>query len=668
MALSPPAAESAGAEPAPVDPMPVGTTPVDPAPVASSASPHDAHPHPHAHGPLWPLALAALGVVFGDIGTSPLYAIRECFHGPHAVAVTYDNVVGVLSLIVWSLIVVISVKYVLFILRSDNNGEGGILALTALISPHGHRAHAGRAKLILLGLFGAALLYGDGVITPAISVLSAVEGLRLVAPTIEPFLLPLTVGILIGLFAFQRRGTAGVGAVFGPVMLLWFFVIAVLGVRNVVAEPSVLWAINPLYAVRFFIANGYHGFVILGTVFLVVTGGEALYADMGHFGRRPISAAWFALVLPCLLLNYAGQSALLVARPAAAAEHPFFQLAPTWAIAPLVILATFATVIASQALISGAFSLTMQAIQLGYSPRLDIRHTSSDARGQIYIPAINWALMVACIAVVLGFRSSSNLAAAYGIAVTSTMAITTALFYVVLRERWGWSPVSAGALCGLFLTVDLAFLGANVLKVLHGGWFPLLMAGVIFGLMTTWHTGRRLLSFRLAAASKPLGDFLDRTERTSVTRVPGTAVFLHSNRHGTPPALIQNVRHNHVLHARLIVVTVVTEDVPTVEPATRAALEHLRENAWRVVLSYGFMEQPNVPAALAAIDAPDWTFEADAATYFLSREKILPSRRPGMALWRDYVFAWLSRNASGATFYFGLPPAQVIELGTQLPI
>ena len=628
----------------------------------------DAPAHPPAHGPLLPLALAALGVVFGDIGTSPLYAIRECFHGPHAVAVTYDNVVGVLSLIVWSLIVVISVKYVLFILRADNHGEGGILALTALISPHGHRAHHGRAKLILLGLFGAALLSGDGVITPAISVLSAVEGLGILTPTFEPYVLPLTVGILIGLFAFQRSGTAGLGAVFGPIMLVWFLVIAALGVRNVIAHPSVLWAIDPLYAVRFFAANGYHGFVILGTVFLVVTGGEALYADMGHFGRRPISAAWFVLVLPCLLLNYLGQGALLVARPGAAAEHPFFQLAPPWAIAPLVVLATFATVIASQALISGAFSLTMQAIQLGYSPRLDIRHTSRDARGQIYIPAINWALMVACIAVVLGFRSASNLAAAYGIAVTSTMAITTTLFYVVLRERWGWSQGRAAVLCGVFLTVDLAFLGANMLKLLHGGWFPLLMAALIFGLMTTWHTGRRLLSFRLAAASKPLGSFLARIDGAAITRVPGTAVFLHSNRHGTPPALIQNVRHNRVLHARIIVATIVTADVPTVDPTARAALERLRDDVWRVVLSYGFMEQPNVPAALAAIDAPGWAFDADEATYFLSREKILPSRRPGMALWRDYVFAWLSRNASGATYYFGLPPAQVVELGTQLPI
>lgn len=622
----------------------------------------------HAPGPIGPLALAALGVVFGDIGTSPLYAIRECFHGPHAVPATYGNVLGVLSLIIWSLVVVISVKYVGFILRADNHGEGGILALTALISPHAHRAQRGRAKLILLGLFGAALLYGDGVITPAISVLSAVEGLRILTPTVEPFLLPLTVGILIGLFAFQRRGTAGVGAVFGPVMVVWFVVLAALGVWNVVAAPSVLWAIAPSYGVRFFVANGYHGFVILGTVFLVVTGGEALYADMGHFGRRPITLAWFALVLPCLLLNYLGQGALLVARPEAAAEHPFFQMAPGWAIAPLVILATFATVIASQALISGAFSLTMQAIQLGFSPRLDIRHTSPDARGQIYIGAINWALMTACIIVVLGFKSSSNLAAAYGIAVTSTMAITTALFYVVLRERWGWSKAAAGALCSVFLAVDVAFLGANALKLLHGGWFPLLMAALIFSLMTTWHTGRRLLAIRLAASTKPLARFLENVDRSPVTRVPGTAVFLHGNRHGTPPALIQNVRHNRVLHARLIVVTVVTEDVPAIEPSARAALDHLRDDVWRVVLSYGFMEQPNVPEALAAADAPGWTFEAAKATYFLSRERILPSRRPGMALWRDHVFAWLSRNSTGATNYFGLPPSQVVELGTQLPI
>ncbi|MFN8423246.1 MAG: potassium transporter Kup [Anaerolineae bacterium] len=640
--------------------------PVQPTPAAAATAPHE--PAAHGHGPLGPLALAALGVVFGDIGTSPLYAIRECFHGPHAVAVTRGNVIGVLSLIVWSLVVVISIKYVVFILRADNRGEGGILALTALISPLGRRAPAGRSRLILLGLFGAALLYGDGVLPPAISVLSAVEGLRIITPTVEPLLLPITVGILIGLFAFQRSGTARVGAVFGPIMLVWFGVIALLGVRAVMAQPDVLWAVNPMHAVRFMSVNGFHGFVILGTVFLVVTGGEALYADMGHFGRRPIALGWFALVLPCLLLNYFGQSALLLARPTAAAEHPFFQLAPGWAVVPLVILATCATVIASQALISGAFSLTMQAIQLGYCPRLDIRHTSADARGQIYIGAINWTLAAACVLVVLGFRSSSSLAAAYGIAVTSTMAITTALFYVVLRERWGWSRARAGALCALFLTVDLAFLGANALKVFAGGWFPLLLASVVFGVMTTWHTGRRLLAIRLAASSKPIRDFLEKIDRSTVTQVPGTAVFLHSNRHGTPPALIQNVRHNRVRHARIIVVTVVTVDVPTIEAAERPSLEHLGDADWRVTLSFGFMEQPNVPAALAAIEAPGWTFDPSAVTYFLSRERVMPSRRPGMARWREALFAWLSRNALGATYYFGLPPTQVVEFGTQLPI
>ncbi|MEO8083943.1 MAG: potassium transporter Kup [Ardenticatenales bacterium] len=622
----------------------------------------------HGHGPIGPLALAALGVVFGDIGTSPLYAIRECFHGPHAIAITHGNVFGVLSLIIWSLIIVISIKYIVFILRADNHGEGGILALTALISPQRRRTPTARTRLILLGLFGAALLYGDGVITPAISVLSAVEGLRIITPTVEPFLLPITIGILIGLFAFQRRGTASVGAVFGPVMLVWFAAIAVLGLRAVIGQPSVLAAVNPYFALRFMVANGYHGFVILGTVFLVVTGGEALYADMGHFGRRPIALGWFALVLPCLLLNYFGQSALLLVRPEAAAEHPFFQLAPDWAVVPLVILATCATVIASQALISGAFSLTMQAIQLGYCPRLDIRHTSADARGQIYIGAINWTLAAACVLVVLGFRSSSNLAAAYGIAVTSTMAITTALFYVVLRERWGWSRLRAGVLCSLFLTVDVAFLGANALKLFAGGWFPLLLAALVFTVMTTWHTGRRLLSLRLTASSKPMKGFLEKIDHSAITRVPGMSVFLYSNPHGTPPALIQNVRHNRVRHEHIVVVTVLTADVPSIEPSDRPSIERLGDTDWRVQLSFGFMEQPNVPKALAEIQSPGWAFEPGSATYFLSRERVIPSSRPGMAHWREVLFAWLSANALRATYYFGLPPTQVVEFGSQLPI
>ncbi len=635
---------------------------------AGGATPTAAGHRPH-HGPVWPLALAALGIVFGDIGTSPLYALRECFNPAHGVAATAANVLGVLSLIVWSLVIVISIKYVGFILRADNQGEGGILALIALISPRHDKAHRWRGRLILLGLFGAALLYGDGVITPAISVLSAVEGLAVLAPSVDHnLLLALTVGILIGLFAFQHRGTASVGAVFGPIMLLWFAVLALLGVAAIADAPAVLAAVNPLHGARFFAANGFHGFVILGSVFLVVTGGEALYADMGHFGARPIRLAWFALVLPCLLLNYFGQGALLLVDPAAAAAHPFYQLAPGWALAPLVMLATCATVIASQALISGAYSLTMQAIQLGYSPRLDIRHTSAEARGQIYIGAINWALLAMCIAVVLGFRTSSNLAAAYGIAVTSTMAITTALFYAVLRERWGWSQGRALALCAVFLVIDLAFFGANLLKLFHGGWFPLVVAGGVFAILTTWHTGRKLLAIRLAASTQPLRTFLAEADAKAVARVPGTAVFLYSNARGTPPALIQNLRHNQVLHRQIVVVHVDTADVPYLPVGARTAVERLRDDVWRVTIRSGFMEQPDVPRGLAAVEAPGWSLDPRSVTYFLSRERIIATRRPGMAVWREHLFAWLSRNAQSATYYYGLPPAQVVELGTQLPI
>jgi KUP system potassium uptake protein len=494
------------------------------------------------------LGLGALGIVYGDIGTSPLYALRECFHGPHAISVTPDNVLGVLSLVFWSLVIVICLKYLLFVLRADNRGEGGILALMALARPEKGKVGSGRL-LVLMGLFGAALLYGDGMITPAISVLSAVEGLRVATPALERFVEPVTVAILIGLFLVQRRGTARVGAVFGPVMLLWFLSIAVLGLHELLREPRILAAVDPLRAASFFARNGWHGFLILGTVFLVVTGGEALYADMGHFGARPIRLVWFALVLPCLLLNYFGQGALLLSDPASA-ENPFYRLGPEWALYPMVGIATAATIVASQAVISGAFSLTRQAVQLGFAPRLLIEHTSERHIGQIYVPTVNTLLMLATIGLVLGFHSSSNLAAAYGVAVTATMAITTVLLIQVARLRWGWSRLRAWLL-GLFLLVDLAFLGANVLKIPYGGWFPLVVAAGVMTLMTTWRTGRRILNERLRRETMPLDRFLSANLET-IVRVPGTAVYLTRTPEGIPPALLHNLKHNRVLHERVV--------------------------------------------------------------------------------------------------------------------
>ena len=617
---------------------------------------------------LFVLALGALGVVYGDIGTSPLYALRECFHGPHAVAPTPANVLGVLSLITWSLIVVVSIKYLVFVMRADNRAEGGILALLALAVPPRSERSRRQWTLTALGLFGAALLYGDGVITPAISVLSAVEGLEIAAPALEPYLIPITVAILIGLFLVQHRGTAGVGAVFGPIMVVWFLVIGWLGLASLVNNPGVLAAVNPLHGAEFFLRNGWMGFLVLGAVFLVVTGGEALYADMGHFGKRPIRLAWFALALPALLLNYYGQGALLLQEPGAA-EHPFYHLAPAWANLPLVLLATAATVIASQALISGAFSLTRQAVQLGYSPRVTVEHTSEREIGQIYIPSLNWALMLACIGLVLGFRSSSALAAAYGIAVTGTMAITTVLFYEVARHRWGWPKPAIAALALFFLVIDLAFFGANVVKIVQGGWFPLLVGAFVFTLLSTWKRGREVLAARLTALSLPLEDFLASLLRHPPTRVPGTAVFMHSGARGTPPALLHNLKHNQVLHTQVVLLTVTTEEVPYVAEEERAQAEPLGHGFFRVLLRYGFMEDPAVPKALERVQAPGLSLRPPETTYFLGRETLIASRRlGGMALWRERLFAWMARNATTATAYFCLPPNRVVELGAQVEI
>ena len=615
---------------------------------------------------LFPLTLTALGVVYGDIGTSPLYAMRECFFGSHSVPPTHENVLGVLSLIIYSLLIVISIKYIAIVMRADNQGEGGILALTALV-PAANGNGPRWPLLVLMGIFGAALLYGDGMITPAITVLGAVEGLKVATPLFEPYVVPIAVVILIGVFAIQKHGTHSVGRLFGPIMVVWFLVIAALGVVSLAEQPAVLGAVNPRHAVAFFSAHGWHGFAVLGAVFLVVTGGEALYADMGHFGKRPIRIAWFTLVLPALLLNYFGQGALLLTNPAAA-EQPFFLLAPAWAVLPLVGLATAAAIIASQALISGAFSLTRQAIQLGYCPRLDIEHTSSHEIGQVYVPQVNWALMISTIAIVIGFGSSTALAAAYGIAVTLTMVITAVLLHVVATERWGWPRPVAVLVSGSFLTIDLAFFGANALKIAHGGWLPLVIGAVLFTLMTTWKTGRKVVAQRLTARAVPLEEFLARVVERPPARVPGTAVFMTAQPRGTPPALAHNLRYNKVLHEHVVTLMVATRPVPHVPRKEQIAVRPLGQGVFDVVVRYGFMEDPNVPEALKLARAQGLEIGDEDITYFLGRETLIVTQSPGMATWRERLFVLMARNAVRATAFFRLPPERVVELGVQVEL
>jgi KUP system potassium uptake protein len=613
------------------------------------------------------LVIGALGVVYGDIGTSPLYAMKECFHG-HALKPTPDNVLGVLSLIVWTLIVIISVKYLTFVMRADNEGEGGIIALMALVRPKsGAASYAGAAVLVLLGVFGASLLYGDGVITPAISVLSAVEGLEIVTPYLKPWVVPITIAILIGLFSVQTNGTARVGRIFGPIMLAWFFTLGALGAYNLVADVSILKAVSPHYGVLFLLRGGTHAYFVLGSVFLVCTGGEALYADMGHFGKTPIRYAWFGLVLPALLLNYFGQGALFLTNPKAA-ENPFFGLAPHVMVLPLVILATCATVIASQALISGAFSITRQAIQLGYAPRMAIKHTSSEEIGQIYINAVNWALLVGCIATVIQFGSSARLAAAYGIAVCTTEVITTVLGFVVSRKLWGWSlPVAIGV-WGTFLCVEMAFFGANLSKLAEGGWFPLTLGAAVFGLMTTWNRGRAILSERLRDQSITWDIYQRVIEEDKPLRVTGTAVFMTADIERLPPALLRNTVHNKVVHQQVVLATVLVEEVPHVQSDRRAECQEMGHGFWRVIIRYGFMDTPNVPRALEACKGHGLEMSLEETTFFLGRETVLATEQPGMAIWREKIFAFLSTNAQSATTFYRIPPGQVIEIGAQIEI
>jgi KUP system potassium uptake protein len=617
------------------------------------------------------LALGALGVVYGDIGTSPLYAMRECFGGHHPLPVTPANVLGVLSLFIWSLILIVSVKYLVFVMRADNKGEGGILALMSLAFPERRALGIGLSRtgrvMVGLGLFGAALLYGDGMITPAMSVLGAVEGLNVLTPKLGTWVVPITVAILAGLFLAQSAGTGAVGRVFGPVMIVWFVVVGLLGAVWLARSPGVLAALNPWHGLRFLVEGGWKVFPVLGSVFLAVTGGEALYADMGHFGRRPIRQAWFALVLPALVLNYLGQGALMLSDPGAAA-NPFYNMAPKWALIPLVVLATAAAVIASQALITGVFSLTMQGIQLGYIPRLVVEHTSERERGQIYMPQVNLALAVACLALVLEFRSTTNLAAAYGIGVTLTMAIDTVLFYFAARRLWGWSWWMGALVCVPALVIEQAFFGANALKITHGGWVPLVVGAGLFTLMVTWKRGRQLLGQRMRSSAIPADKFIESVERRQPPRVEGTAVYMAGNSDGTPLALLHNLKHNKVLHRRIIFLTVGVDEDPRVPDEERVEIEKLTLGFWRVRARFGFFEEPNVPLVLGLCEKQGLEFKETETTFFLSRETVLPSKRGGMALWRERVFALMARNAQSATAFFRLPANRVVELGMQVEI
>jgi KUP system potassium uptake protein len=630
------------------------------------------HAHPGHHGEATgttaaALMLAALGVVFGDIGTSPLYAIKECFNGPHAAPLTHESILGVLSLMFWSLTMVVAVKYLMFVTRADNDGEGGSLALLALVPEKMRRSSKAGGPLVLLVLFGASLLYGDGIITPAISVLSAIEGLEVATSALKPVIVPLTTLIIVALFMAQRKGTAGIGGVFGPVMIVWFGTLGVLGVIQILRTPAVLHALNPVHGVLFLVQHGYHAFLVLGSVVLCVTGGEALYADMGHFGRTAIKRAWFWMVMPSLVLNYFGQGALILDDPAAAAS-PFYGLVPRWGLYPMVALSTAAAVIASQAMISGAFSITRQAVQLGYFPRVTIVHTSREHEGQIYIPEVNAGMALACLVLVWTFKTSGSLAAAYGIAVTGTMTITSITYFVVVTQTWKWPVWRALPLVAWFLLFDGSFLAANVVKIADGGWVPIAMGLVVFTAMTTWKTGKNRLGAHIAQGAEPLDAFLDQVGEQKPPRVPGTAVFMTASRDGVPIVMRHHYRHNQVLHEQVVLLTIISQDIPFVSPKKRIVVEELREGFFRVTAAFGFMETPRIPAILEACAIFGLAVDPESVTFYLGRETLIATRRPGMATWRKGLFAFMSRNARTATAYFGIPPDRVVELGLQVEL
>ena len=612
------------------------------------------------------LSLAALGVVYGDIGTSPLYSMKEIFSSVHhPVPLSPDNILGVLSMVFWALMVVVSFKYVAFVLRADNRGEGGIMALMALALRKIEERSPLRWPLLVAALFGASLFYGDGVITPAISVLSAVEGLEVVTPAFKPYVLPITVVVLLFLFMVQRKGTASVGIAFGPVMVVWFAVLAAIGIDNIIQSPGVLVALNPYYAVRFVTDNGSLAFFALGGIVLVLTGAEALYADMGHFGRRPIRLAWYGFVLPALVITYFGQGALLLNHPEAL-DNPFYLAAPSWALLPLVGLATAATVIASQAVISGAYSMTVQAIQLGYAPRMEIQHTSEKQMGQIYLPFINWTLLAAVVALVLGFKNSGALAAAYGIAVTGTMVITALLAFLVARHQWGWGRLPSILVFGTFLVVDLAFFLANAVKIADGGWFPLVMGGLVFTLLMTWKRGRELLADRLQGERLALRPFLESLGQGLPPLVPGTAIYLNADPAGVPHALLHSMKHYKVLHERQILVSVQFFDVPYVPEIDRVEMRRLSEHFWQVIVHYGFKDEPDLPDAIGRCGEFGLAVDQSEASFFLGRETLIPRLRSDMAFWREKLFIALFRNAGSATTFFKIPSNRVVELGTQV--
>jgi len=611
------------------------------------------------------LSLSALGVVFGDIGTSPLYALRECFHGEYAIAVTAANILGVLSLMFWTLLLVVTIKYLTFILRAHNRGEGGVIALTALVRAGKINHSEKRWFLLLIGLFGASLLYGDGMITPAISVMSAIEGLRIITPALDPYVIPVTILILAGLFLLQHRGTARIGALFGPVILVWFLILAILGIFAIASHPRTLVAVWPGYGIAFLMHNQLAGFLVLGAVFLVVTGVEALYADMGHFGAGPIRLVWLVVVLPALLLNYFGQGALLLQNPAFA-HHPFYSMVPSWGVIPMVVMATTATIIASQAVITGAFSLTQQAVQMNYLPRLRIVHTSAQKIGQIYVPAINWLLMAATIGLVAGFRSSSKLAAAYGVAVTSTMVITSILFYVVAREKWGWGRWAAGIPTGLFLLVDLSFFGANVSKILHGAWFPLVIGLVVFTLMTTWEKGRLSLARQLKALTLTFKAFQDSLQPEPPQRVSGQAIFLVGDPERMPTVLINNIYHNRVLHTTNAILHFKTEEIPRVPNLEKVTVTKLGGGFWKIIVRHGFMETPGMPQVIELVREQGLEFNMDNTSFFIGHERLQGGGESGMWRWQAALFRYLSRNAYDVATFYQIPTEQVIEVGLSM--